>query len=206
MLPVRSATGTKIAGEMGVAHLPGEDVVEGVFPLDPLDEGQAGPLGGVRNIRIFLVLMADELPDVVKGETEAGVEPSRLLQPPFDQFGIHELPDERCRKQADSGGDNLFFDLPADRLGGRLVDHSLADQRLDDPLAVPAGDLLTGGADEKRDVGGFRIGRHRRVHMFVFEAPSTAPRARSAARARRSSWSWFREKTRRWTTRAGMKR
>ncbi len=193
----------KIAGKMGVAHLPGEDVVERVFPLDPLDEGQTGPLGGVRNVGIFLVLMADELADVVEGEPEAGVEPLRLFQPPLDQLGIHEFPDERRREQADPGGDDLFFDLPADRLGGLLVDPRLTDQRLDDPPAVPAGDLLAGGADEERDIGGFRIGDHQ---IFVFGVPSTAPRARSAARARRSSWSWFSEKTRRWTTRAGMKR
>jgi hypothetical protein len=37
-------------------------------------------------------------------------------------------------------------------------------------------------------------------------ARSTVLRVRSAARVSRSSWSWLRAKTRKWTTRAGMKR
>ena len=148
--------------------------MEGVFPLDPLDEGQVRPFGGVGDIGVFLVLVEDELPDVVEGKPEAGVEPPRLFQPPFDQFGVHELPDERRRQQADPGGDDLLFHLPADRLGGLLVDPRLADQGLDDAPAVPAGDLLAGGPDKERDIGGFRIGRHHRIQMLVLDAPSTA--------------------------------
>ena len=40
--------------------------------------------------------------------------------------------------------------------------------------------------------------------IFVPGPPPGAPRAFSAARVISSSWSWLREKTRRWTTLAGM--
>ena len=205
-IDVSQAMEMEVARDMGVAHLPGEDIMQGVFPLDPLDEGEIRPLGSVGHIRVFLVLVEDELPDIVEGKTEAGVEPARLFQPPFDQFGVHEFTDERRRKMADSGGDNLLLHLPADRLGGLLIDPRLADQRLDDPRAIPARGFLAGGPDEERDVGGFRILCHGRDQMLVREPPSMPPRILSAARARISSWSWSRENTRKWTTRAGIKR
>ena len=175
----------QIPGYMGVAHFPGEDVMEGVFPLDPLGKDEVRPFGGVGDIGVLLVLMEDELPDVVPGKPEAGVEPPGLFHPPLDQFGVDQFADERRREQADPRSDDLLLHLLADRLGGRFVDRRLADQGLDDALPVPAGDFLPGGPDEKGEIGGFRGRRH--GQMFVLDFPSTLSRILSAAWAKRSS-------------------
>ena len=100
---VAQAVEVQIAIDMGVADIPGEDVVESVFPLDPLDKGQTRPFGGVRNVGILLVPVENKLTDIIERKAEARMKPAGLFQPPLDQLGVHELADQRRRQQADPG-------------------------------------------------------------------------------------------------------
>jgi len=190
-----------VARDMGRRDVGGKHLVESELPLDPVGQDQVRPFGPVGDVRVFLVLQGDELPDVVQGEAQAGMEAACLLEAALDELRVHQLADQRGRQEADAGGYDLALDVAADLLRRLEVDAGLAQERVDDPASVPAGDVLFGRPHEERQVGGLPVD-----HTFVAEAPSISSSALSAAALTGPSELWSRQKTRRWTTRAGMKR
>ena len=148
----------QIAAQVGVGHVRGEDVQQGVFLLDALGQGQVGGLGAMGNVGVFLVVLDQELVHVVERHPEAGMHAPGLFQPHLQELGVDQFADQRSGDGLDRAGLDGFFHVAADFLGGIAVDEGLAQQGVDDALAVPAGDVFLGGADEEGLVGTVVLG------------------------------------------------
>jgi hypothetical protein len=131
-----------IPGDMGVSDVLGKNVVQRVFPFDPLGQDQIRAFRTVGNIGALPVLQEDQLPDVIEGKTDQGMHAPGMIEPPLDQLRIHEFPDERGGEQADARLDDLLLHLAADRLRRIDINIRFTDQRLHNAPTVPAHHVL----------------------------------------------------------------
>ncbi len=149
-----------IAAHVGIAHLRRKHREQSVFLLDPLRQGQVGGLGTVGDIGVFLVGVNDQLVHVVPGHAQAGMAAPRFFQPPLDQLGVDQFPDQRGRDHLDPGGADHLLHLAADGLRRAFVHQRLPHQGLHDAPAVPGNQVFIGGADKQSQIRGFGgIGR-----------------------------------------------
>ncbi|OPY08535.1 MAG: hypothetical protein A4E66_01846 [Syntrophus sp. PtaB.Bin001] len=171
----------KIARGMGIAYIRRKHVVKAIGPLDAFRKNKVGGFRIVGKIGISPVGVKDELTDVIKRESQAGVHSPGAFQPPFNELRIHQFADQGGRQQADTRTHDLLLHFAADLFGRISVDIRFPNQGIDDPLPVPAGDFLIRRADKEGQVSRILIPRrlcflHAFSLFFPFQLLSTLAR------------------------------
>ncbi|EKD41095.1 MAG: hypothetical protein ACD_74C00038G0001, partial [uncultured bacterium] len=86
----------QVAAQVGVRHIRGKNMEQGVLLLDPLGQGEVGGLRAVGHIGVFLVVLDQQLVHVIKRHPETGVHAPRLLQPHLQELGVDHFTDQRA--------------------------------------------------------------------------------------------------------------
>ncbi len=89
------------------------------------------------NIGVLLVGMQNQLPDIVKRESQASVQAAFLFQPSLNQPHIDHFANQRGSGHADSGGDNLLFHFPRYFFGQRIINIGFPNEGVNNTLTVP---------------------------------------------------------------------
>jgi len=160
-------------GQVRLADVRAEDLLEGVLLQHRLGDGEVDRLGVVSaDVGVFLGLREDELVEVELRDAQDGLALEGGVQAALEEFVVHEFTDEARGDALEAAGEEAALDGVGDLVGDVRRQVGLGLERHGDAALVPGLDLIARpGIDEQAQVG--RRGRapgalahaHRLAHL-----------------------------------------
>jgi len=69
-----------------------KDIKDCKFLFDPLSQGKVCALRAMRYIGVFFIAVQYELPHVIEGKSQAGMQLRRIFHAPLDKPRVHQFP------------------------------------------------------------------------------------------------------------------